>query len=94
MGAKRDARRGSFVESVLNATEAFYGKVLQKLRPWKAAPAKLKKSVEPGESPEEAVAEFAGVEPNRSRRLDRSATPILRGRRRRTDQTPRRVAAA
>jgi hypothetical protein len=94
MGAKRDARRGSFVESVLNATEAFYGEVLQKLRPWKAAPPKLKKSVEPGESPEEAVAEFAGVEPNRSRRLDRSPTPILLGRRRRTDQTPRGVAAA
>jgi hypothetical protein len=62
MGAKRDAGRGSFVESVLNATETFYGEVLQKLRPWKAAPPKLKKAAEPGESPEEVVAEVIGVE--------------------------------
>ncbi len=63
MGAKRDASRGSFVESVLTATETFYGDVLQRLRPWKAAPPKLKKAVEPEESPEEFVAEVVGVEP-------------------------------
>jgi hypothetical protein len=51
------------VESVLTATETFYEEVLQRLRSWKAAPPKLKKSVEPGESPEEAVAEVVGVEP-------------------------------
>ena len=63
MGPKRDAGRGSFVESVLTATETFYGEVLQNLRQWKAAPPKLKKSVEPEESPQEAVAEIVGVEP-------------------------------
>jgi hypothetical protein len=63
MGSKRDAGRGSFVESVLTATETFYGEVLQNLRPWKAAPPKLKKSVEPEETPQEAVAEIVGVEP-------------------------------
>jgi hypothetical protein len=51
------------VESVLTAIETFYGEVLQNLRPWKATPPKLKKSVEPEESPQEAVAEIVGVEP-------------------------------
>ncbi len=63
MGAKRDAGRGSFVQSVLTTSEMFYGEVLQRLRPWKAAPPKLKKTVEPEESPEDLVAEVVGVEP-------------------------------
>lgn len=62
-GLKRDNSRGSFVESVVNATETFYGEVLQKLRAWKAAPPKLKKSAEQEETPAEAVAEILGVEP-------------------------------
>ena len=70
MGAKRDAGRGSFVESVLTTSETFYGEVLQKLRPWKAAPPKLKKSVEPEESPEEFVAEVVGVEPEQVAPID------------------------
>lgn len=63
MGLKRDAGRGSFVESVLTASETFYGEVLQNLRLWKAAPPKLKKTVEPGGSPEESVAQIVGVDP-------------------------------
>ena len=51
------------IQSVLDSSETFYGEVLQKLRPWKAAPPKLKKSAEPEESPEEAIAEVVGVEP-------------------------------
>jgi hypothetical protein len=94
MGAKRDAGRGSLVESVLNATEAFYGEVLQKLHPWKAAPPKLKKSVEPGESPEEAVAEFAGVEPEQIAPVGSVPDANPSGASARTEQTPRRVAAA
>ena len=64
MGLKRDNGRGSFVESVVNAAEAFYGDVLQKLRPWKPAPPKLKKPAEKDVSPETAVAELVGVEPD------------------------------
>jgi hypothetical protein len=63
MGLKRDSSRGSFVESVVNAAEAFYGDVLQKLRTWKPAPPKLKKPLEKEVSPETAVAELVGVEP-------------------------------
>ena len=64
MGLKRDSSRGSFVESVLNAAEAFYGDVLQRLRTWKPEPPKPKKPVEKEVSPETAVAELVGVEPD------------------------------
>jgi hypothetical protein len=47
----------------VNAAEAFYGDVLQKLRTWKPAPPKLKKPLEKEVSPETAVAELVGVEP-------------------------------
>ena len=63
MGLKRDSSRGSFVESVVNAAESFYGDVLQKLRTWKPAPPKLKKPAEKEVPPEAAVAELVGVEP-------------------------------
>jgi hypothetical protein len=62
MGQKRDSSRGSFVESVVTAAEAFYGGVLQNLRTWKPAPPKLKKS-EKEVAPETAMAELVGVEP-------------------------------
>jgi len=62
-GLKRDDSRGSFVESVVSATERFYGEVLQKLRAWKAAPPKLKKSGEQEETPAETVADILGIEP-------------------------------
>lgn len=42
MGLKRDASKGSFIESVISTTEDFYRTVLQNLRPWKPAPPKLK----------------------------------------------------
>jgi hypothetical protein len=64
MGLKRDSTRGSFVESVVSAAEAFYGEVLQKLRTWKPSPPKLKKPAEKDVSPETAVADLVGVEPN------------------------------
>lgn len=43
LGLKRDASKGSFIESVVSATKDFYGDVLQNLRAWKAAPPKLKR---------------------------------------------------
>jgi hypothetical protein len=64
MGSKRDSGRGSFVESVMNAAETFYGDVLQKLRAWKPAPPQLKKSAERETAPEAVVAELVGVEPH------------------------------
>jgi hypothetical protein len=42
MGLKRDAGRGSFIESVITASKDFYGEVLQNLRAWKPPPPKLK----------------------------------------------------
>lgn len=47
MGLKRDAGKGSFIESVIATTKDFYGDVLQNLRPWKAAPPKLQKPTPP-----------------------------------------------
>lgn len=55
MGLKRDAGKGSFIESVISTTEEFYQHVLQNLRPWKASPPKLKRKEEPLEEAEVAV---------------------------------------
>jgi hypothetical protein len=55
MGLKRDAGRGSFIDSVLTTARAFYGDVLQNLRPWKAQPPKLVPHPQPGEPREIAV---------------------------------------
>lgn len=50
MGLKRDAGKGSFIESVATTVEDFYEKVLQNLRPWKAVPPKLHKKEEVAEA--------------------------------------------
>lgn len=42
MGLKRDASKGSFIDSVLVGTEDFYRLILQNLRAWKPAPPKLR----------------------------------------------------
>ncbi|MDQ3772856.1 MAG: hypothetical protein M3343_12330 [Actinomycetota bacterium] len=57
MGVKRDASKGSFIESVMSITTDFYADVLQNLRAWKAPPPKLKKQVE-GEPREESAIEL------------------------------------
>jgi hypothetical protein len=41
-GTKRGAGRGSFIESVLGAIDAFYEQVIQNLKPWMPAPPKLR----------------------------------------------------
>lgn len=41
MGPKRGAGRGSFVQSVLDLLDTFYGSTVQVLKPWAAAPRKL-----------------------------------------------------
>jgi len=50
MGSKRGRGRGSFINSVLDATDTFYGEVLQNLKAWSATPPRLRP--EP-EAPEE-----------------------------------------
>jgi hypothetical protein len=42
LGAKRGRGRGAFIDSVLNSVNTFYAEVLESLRPWAAAPPKLR----------------------------------------------------
>lgn len=42
MGTKRGRGRGAFIDSVLAAVNGFYADVLESLRPWAAAPPKLR----------------------------------------------------
>jgi hypothetical protein len=42
LGAKRGRGRGAFIDSVLTAVNGFYADVLESLRPWAAAPPKLR----------------------------------------------------
>ncbi|MCA1842713.1 MAG: hypothetical protein LC792_05885, partial [Actinobacteria bacterium] len=54
MGTKRSQGRGSFVTSVLDLVDEFYRSVVQNLKPWSAAPPKLRP--EPTEVAEPGVA--------------------------------------
>jgi hypothetical protein len=60
MGVKKDASKGSFVDSVLSATQEFYTQILQNLRPWKPAPPKARKADSDEAEPEETI---VGVSP-------------------------------
>ena len=51
LGTKRGRGRGSFIDSVLDAVDAFYGEVLQYLKAWSAAPPKLREEPEPPTRP-------------------------------------------
>lgn len=51
IGAKRGSGRGSFIGSVLDATDAFYIDVLQHLRAWSAAPPKMRDEAAVEEEP-------------------------------------------
>jgi hypothetical protein len=42
LGSKRGRDRGSFIKSVLDAVDAFYADVMQELRPWTAAPPRIR----------------------------------------------------
>jgi len=64
MGVKRNADKGSFIDSVISTTTDFYGEVLQHLRAWKAPPPKYTKAPEEEEelalpAPVEAAIEDA-----------------------------------
>lgn len=51
MGTKRGRGRGSFIDSVLAATDSFYAEILQHLKAWSATPPKLR---QPGPTPPDA----------------------------------------
>ncbi|HEV7658032.1 MAG TPA: hypothetical protein VGP36_25300 [Mycobacteriales bacterium] len=51
LGSKRGRGRGSFIDSVLDAVDAFYGEILQNLKAWSAAPPKLREEPEPPTRP-------------------------------------------
>lgn len=55
MGLKRDASKGSFVDSVITTAEDFYSQVVQNLRRWKPVPPKLKKQEKEQQQVEETV---------------------------------------
>ncbi len=46
-GAKRGRGRGSFIDSVLQAIDVFYGEVMQNLKAWSASPPRLREVSEP-----------------------------------------------
>lgn len=43
-GSKRGRGRGAFIDSVLDTLDAFYGEVVQHIKPWTAAPPKLREA--------------------------------------------------
>jgi hypothetical protein len=51
LGSKRGRGRGSFIDSMLDAVDAFYGDVLQYLKAWSAAPPRLREEPEPPTRP-------------------------------------------
>jgi len=52
MGAKRGRGQGTFIDSVLNLIDVFYGDVMQHLKAWSAAPPKMRETGPvPGEKP-------------------------------------------
>lgn len=51
LGSKRGRGRGSFIDSILDAVDGFYGDVLQHLKAWSAAPPKLREEPEPPTRP-------------------------------------------
>lgn len=52
LGAKRGRGRGTFIDSVVDAINAFYGEVIQHLKAWTAAPPKLREPADlPADTP-------------------------------------------
>jgi len=52
MGAKRGRGQGTFIDSVLNLIDIFYGDVMQQLKAWSAAPPKMRDAAPvPAEKP-------------------------------------------
>jgi hypothetical protein len=54
-GAKRGRGRGAFIDSVLDTLDTFYGEVVQHIKPWAAAPPKLREADRTENVPTELV---------------------------------------
>ena len=54
-GSKRGRGNGAFIDSVLNTLDAFYGEVVQHIKPWSAAPPKLREAETPEQVPEPLI---------------------------------------
>jgi hypothetical protein len=51
LGTKRGRGRGSFIDSIRDAVDTFYGEVLQYIKAWTAAPPRLRETPEPPPPP-------------------------------------------
>ena len=51
LGTKRGRGRGSFIDSIRDAVDTFYGEVLQYIKAWTAAPPRLRETPEPAPPP-------------------------------------------
>lgn len=54
-GSKRGRGRGAFIDSVLDTLDDFYGEVVQHIKPWSAAPPKLREADKVEDIPAELV---------------------------------------
>ena len=54
-GTKRGRGNGSFIDSVLNTLDTFYGEIVQHIKPWAAAPPKLRENEQPEPVPESLI---------------------------------------
>ena len=52
MGAKRGRGRGSYIDSVLDLVDDFYGSVLGDLKAWSASPPKMRPQTPPPDESE------------------------------------------
>jgi hypothetical protein len=69
MGTKRGAGRGSFIGSVTELIDAFYGKVIQTLKPW-SPPAPRMRTAEPQAPEATALSSQDGVDTDLAERSD------------------------
>ena len=54
-GAKRGRGTGAFIDSVLNILDTFYGDIVQHIKPWAAAPPRLRETEQPEPVPEPLI---------------------------------------
>lgn len=51
MGAKRGTGRGSFIDTVTQAIDSFYGDVVQQLKTWRPAAPRLREQLDAPDEP-------------------------------------------